>query len=205
MIFNETYNLNYVKTVMEFVQLCEEHTSKKITRIGLDEGYNRFAVIFSDKETKEITLPPVVPVPVATSIPVKKTTTRTKHGDLKIPFRMKDNKTEYQRAWALCKYYGFVTYPEALKLQEEKAHKKKQKLIVSEPEPSTEIPTIIVPGTIVKYVRGRGKYLRCKGMVKRTNMASGDILVQFDKGLEWITAQHCDIVRDVLPVRKVQG
>ena len=50
-----------------------------------------------------------------------------KHGNLQIPFSTKTHKKEYQAAWSLCRSYGFVSYPEALKLKEARKTKKGDK------------------------------------------------------------------------------
>jgi len=46
----------------------------------------------------------------------------TLHGDLKIPFSTKteDGQRKYDAAWHLCKAYGFITYPEVLRIQSER-------------------------------------------------------------------------------------
>jgi hypothetical protein len=213
MIFTETYDVGYVRTVMEFVELCKTHSNKQIIRVGLDSERNEFAMIFKNKEviikTTNLEKPeePTPPILIITK-PKKDVEKKiNKHGDLKIPFTPKTDNKAYQRAWALCKAYGFVTYPEALKLKEAKRSKVSSTIeptppisLNSIPEEPDKLPDGISPGIIIKYIRGRGKFLRCTGMVKRTNPTSGEILVQFDKGLEWVDAKHCDIV----PIKKVE-
>jgi hypothetical protein len=55
------------------------------------------------------------------------------HGDLKIPFSCATQKTEYYRAWNICRKHGHIPYPEALALE----NKSKEKVPAKAPVPKS--------------------------------------------------------------------
>jgi hypothetical protein len=62
-------------------------------------------------------------------------------------------------------------------------------------QPSTFLPSDgIITGCHVKQVRGSCRFFG-NGVVKRINQKSGEILVQFNNGVEWISRDKCELVK----------
>ena len=79
MIFPETYDKEYVKNVMEFVELSKSHPNREIIRVGFsNDNIRAFMAVFVDKRQDEIVLPNsgVVPIPK----PIVTTQKQTKSG-----------------------------------------------------------------------------------------------------------------------------
>ena len=58
MILTDAYEPKYIRTVMSFVDLMDNQSTKEITRVYFDSSYNRFGIVFKDKEP--ITQPTVI-------------------------------------------------------------------------------------------------------------------------------------------------